>query len=144
MFQDPRHHSARFCCRAPEDSMATKAKSTKKRAKRKWSARVTQTSDALTLDRGVFTRSDPKEIAQSLKRSADKSKRRKGTPLQSAMSMLNFYINRAGKDLGTRQKQKLNRAKEELRVLYGRKKQPTTSKAASARKKARRKRAVQG
>ena len=100
--------------------MATKAKSTKKRATRKWSARVTQTSDALTLDRGVFTRGDPKSIARSLKRSADKSKRRKSTPLQSAMSMLNFYINRAGKDLPARQKQKLNRAKDELRTLYGR------------------------
>src|SRR3954466_8989971 len=95
-------------------ALATKAKSTQKGAKPKWSARVTQTSDALTLDRGVFTRSDPKDIAQSLKRSADRSKRRKGTPLQSAMSMLNFYINRAGKDLSARQKQKLNRAKDEL------------------------------
>ena len=122
--------------------MATKAKSTKKRAKRKWSARVTQTSDALTLDQGVFTRSDPKGIAQSLKRSADRSKRRKGTPLQSAMSMLNFYINRAGKDLSTRQKEKLNRAKDELRTLYGRKKRRATSKRAPATKKVRRKRDV--
>jgi hypothetical protein len=104
--------------------MASAKKSTrrsgKKRSPRKWSARVTQTSDALTLDRGVFTLSDPKAIARSLKRSADRSKRRKGTPLQSAMSMLNFYINRAGKDLGARQKRTLERAKEELRGLYGR------------------------
>jgi hypothetical protein len=122
--------------------MATKAKSKSKRATRKWSARVTQTSDALTLDRGVFTRSDPKGIAQSLKRSADRSKRRKGTPLQSAMSMLNFYINRAGKDLSARQQQKLNRAKDELRTLYGRKRKSATSKRVSAPKKARRKRDV--
>jgi Protein of unknown function (DUF3175) len=108
--------------------MATKARSTQKRAKRKWSARVTQTSDALTLDRGVFSRSDPKSIARSLKRSADKSKRRKGTPLQSAMSMLNFYINRAGKDLGSEQKRVLERAKEELRALYGREKKSAGSK----------------
>jgi hypothetical protein len=103
--------------------MAGKAKSTRKRKKkstRKWSARVTRTSDALTLDRGVFTLSDPKAIARSLKRSADRSKRRKGTPLQSAMSMLNFYINRSGEDLGARQKRTLERAKEELRGLYGR------------------------
>jgi hypothetical protein len=83
---------------------------------------VTKTSDALTLDQGVFTRGDPKSIAQSLKRSADRSKRRKGTPLQSAMSMLNFYINRAGKDLSARRQRTLDRAKGELRELYGRKK----------------------
>jgi hypothetical protein len=100
--------------------MATKAKPAKKRASRKWSARVTQTSDALTLDQGVFTRGDPKSIARSLKRSADRSKRRKSTPFQSAMSMLTFYVNRAGKDLPARQKQKLIRAKDELRALYGR------------------------
>jgi Protein of unknown function (DUF3175) len=119
-----------------EDVMATKAKSTKKRATRKWSARVTKTSDALTLDRGVFTRGDAKAIARSLKRSADRSKRRKATPFQSAMSMLNFYINRAGKDLPARQKQRLNRAKDELRALYGR-----TDKKPSKRKKSAKKRA---
>ncbi|HEU4603833.1 MAG TPA: DUF3175 domain-containing protein [Steroidobacteraceae bacterium] len=102
-----------------------------KRPQRKWSGRVTQTSDALTLDQGVFTRSDPKSISRSLKRSADKSKRRKGTPFQSAMSMLNFYINRAGKDLGAGHKRTLERAKEELRALYGREK-----KAAGTKRKA--------
>lgn len=114
-----------------EHRMATQAKSSKKRTKkssRRWSARVTQTSDALTLDRGVFTLSDPKAIARSLKRSADRSKRRKSTPLQSAMSMLNFYINRAGKDLSARQKRTLDRAKEELRGLYGRKKRGASAK----------------
>ena len=111
--------------------MATKAKSAKKRGTRKWSVRVTQTSDALTLDRGVFTRGDATSIARSLKRSADASKRRKTTPFQSAMSMLNFYINRAGKDLPARQRQRLNRAKDELRALYGR----TANKKSSKRKK---------
>jgi hypothetical protein len=115
--------------------MATKAKSSKKRATRKWSAHVTQTSDALTLDRGVFTRGDPKAIARSLKRSADKSKRRKATPFQSAMSMLNFYINRAGKDLPARQKQRLNRAKDELRKLYDRGTNNKSTKRKAARKK---------
>jgi hypothetical protein len=115
--------------------MATTAKSTKKRGKRKWSARVAQTSDALTLDQGVFTREDPKAIARSLKRSADKSKRRKSTPLQSAMSMLNFYINRAGKDLPARQKQRLNRAKDELRALYGRGAKKKSSKRKSTARK---------
>jgi hypothetical protein len=98
--------------------MATKraaAKSTKR-----WSARVTKTSNALDLDRAVFTWKDPKRIAASLKRSAERSKRRKGTPYQSAMSMLNFYINRAGKSLGAEQRKVLERAKGELRRQFGR------------------------
>jgi hypothetical protein len=88
--------------------------------RRYWSARVTQRSNALDLDRSVFTRSDPRSIAASLKRSAERSRRRKGTPLQSAMSMLNFYINRAGRNLGARQKRVLQRAKGELRKAFGR------------------------
>jgi hypothetical protein len=68
----------------------------------------------------VFKGKDPHRIALSLKRSAERSKRRKGTPCQSAMSMLNFYINRAGKNLPKRQKQILERAKGELRVAFGR------------------------
>ncbi len=87
---------------------------------RKWSAEVTEHSNALDLDEGVFESSDPKKIAQSLKRSAEHSKRRKGTPLQSAMSMLNFYINRAGKNLPAAQKHVLEKAKEELRHAFGR------------------------
>ena len=79
-----------------------------------------ETSDALDLESGVFKSKDPKKIARSLKRSADKSKRKKGTPYQSAMSMLNFYINRAGKHLSARDKQPLEKAKHELRVLFGR------------------------
>ena len=85
---------------------------------RKWSQRVTEKSNALDLEANVFTWKDPRRIARSLKRSAEHSKRRKGTPLQSAMSMLNFYINRAGKDLDARQRKILNEAKDELRSLF--------------------------
>ena len=88
-------------------------------AKRQWSQDVTEHSDALDLDEGVFTKTDPKEIAQSLKRSAEHSKRRKGTPLQSAMGMLNFYINRAGDNLSKANREKLEQAKDELRRLFG-------------------------
>jgi hypothetical protein len=92
----------------------------KKSPKKKWSRRVMQTSDALDLESGIFKSKDPKKIARSLKRSAEKSKRKKGTPYQSAISMLNFYINRAGKNLSTKEKQPLEKAKHELRVLFGR------------------------
>jgi hypothetical protein len=77
-------------------------------------------SDALDLERGVFKKSSPRRIALSLKRSAEASKRRKGTPYQSAMSMLNFYINRAGRTLSARQKEVLTRAKDELRKIFDR------------------------
>jgi hypothetical protein len=87
---------------------------------RRWSQRVTETSDALDLEAGVFTLEDPREIALSLKKSADQSKRRKSGPFQSAMSMLTFYINRAGKQLSKQQRDRLELAKDELRVLYGR------------------------
>jgi len=87
---------------------------------RRWSQRVTETSDALTLEEGVFTWRDPRRIAESLKRSADRSRRRKGTPFQSAMSMLSSYINRAGRQLDARQRRVLEQAKVELRRLYGR------------------------
>jgi hypothetical protein len=88
--------------------------------KKKWSQSVTKHSNALDLEDSVFTKDDPKTIAQSLKRSAERSKRRKGTPYQSAMSMLTFYINRAGKDLPKKQLHTLECAKEELRDLFGR------------------------
>ncbi len=84
----------------------------------RWSQRVTENSDALDLEPRVFTWTDPRRIARSLKRSAERSKRRKGSPLQSAMSMLNFYINRAGKDLDAGQRKILNEAKDELRSLF--------------------------
>ncbi len=96
-------------------------------AARKWSQDVTEHSDALDLDRDVFTLDDPKAIAASLKRSAEHSKRRKGTAFQSAMSMLTFYINRAGHGLAAPQKKILERAKDELREMFG--KAPTRSKA---------------
>lgn len=85
---------------------------------RKWSQDVTEHSDALDLEEGVFTQDDPKAIAQSLKRSAEHSKRRKRTPLQSAMGMLTFYINRAGKDLPAARRRTLEDAKDELRALF--------------------------
>lgn len=84
-----------------------------------WSAKVTRESYALDLEEDVFTWRDPKRIAQSLKKSADTSKRRKASPFRSAMSMLVFYINRAGKKLDKDQKHILEQAKDELRKLYG-------------------------
>ncbi|MFZ5748479.1 MAG: DUF3175 domain-containing protein [Pseudomonadota bacterium] len=87
-------------------------------APRKWSHEVTEHSDSLDLEEGVFTTDDPREIARSLKRSAEHSTRRKGTPLQSAMSMLTFYINRAGDNLTDRDRDRLERAKDELRDLF--------------------------
>ena len=86
---------------------------------KRWSQQVTETSNALDLEQGVFTWDDPKRIALSLKRSADISDRRKNTSFRSAMSMLNFYINRAGRNLPQQQREILERAKEELRELYG-------------------------
>ena len=91
-----------------------------KRGGRKWSAKVTKKSDALDLEPDVFERGDPKTIAASLKRSAEHSRRRKGTAFQSAMSMLTFYINRAGKNLPTSRKRTLEKAKDELREQFGR------------------------
>lgn len=87
---------------------------------RRWSARVTRESDALDLDRGVFTKRDPKRIAASLKRSAERSRRRKADPYRSALSMLTFYINRAGKNLPASRRRTLERAKGELRKQFGR------------------------
>jgi len=84
---------------------------------RKWSQRVTEESNALDLEAGVFTWKNPKKIAKSLMDSALASARRKASPFQSAMSMLNFYINRAGKNLELKQKKILNKAKGELRKL---------------------------
>ncbi len=83
-----------------------------------WSKKVTEESNVLDLEHGVFTWEDPKKIARSLANSAKQSARRKGTPLQSAMSMLNFYINRAGRNLPQGQKKILKEAKGALRKLY--------------------------
>ena len=87
--------------------------------RKRWSQRVTETSNALDLDQGVFSKDDPRSIARSLKRSADRSQRRKSNPFRSAMSMLTFYINRAGKKLSRSRRKRLETAKEELRDLYG-------------------------
>jgi len=86
----------------------------------KWSKRVAETSDALDLEAGVFTKEDPREIARSLKRSAEQSRRRKSDPFRSAISMLTFYINRAGKQLPAEQLERLEAAKDELRELFDR------------------------
>lgn len=91
----------------------------------RWSQRVTATSNALDLEQGVFTWNDPVRIAASLKRSAEASQRRKSTPFASAMAMLNFYINRAGRNLPEERRQVLERTKAELRLLFDR--QPRSS-----------------
>ena len=91
-----------------------------KRSARRWSKRVTETSDALDLKGGVFTLRDPKKIAASLKRSAERSKRRKANPYRSALSMLTFYINRAGKNLTAPRRKVLDRAKDELEQQFHR------------------------
>lgn len=87
---------------------------------KKWSAEVTEHSHALDLEPGVFELDDPRSIARSLKRSAEQSTQRKAGPFQSAMSMLNFYINRAGRNLSAERKKILEEAKEELRKEFGR------------------------
>jgi hypothetical protein len=97
-----------------------KSTAAKPGAAKYWSAGVTRKSNALDLEAGVFALDDPREIAKSLKRSAEESARRKAGPFQSAMSMLNFYINRAGKNLPASRKKILDQAKLELRKLFGR------------------------
>jgi hypothetical protein len=96
-------------------------------SKRKWSKNVTESSDALDLERGVFSFKDPIKIAESLKMSAEESSRRKGTPYQSAMSMLNFYINRAGTNLSDDQRKILEQAKIELKKLFQRPVNPSSA-----------------
>ena len=103
---------------AKKKAKKRKTKSAKKRSRKRWSQHVTETSDAMTLEKGVFTKSTPRKIALSLKRSAEHSHRRKSDPYRSAMSMLTFYINRGGKGLSKTRKAKLEKAKDELRALY--------------------------
>jgi len=86
--------------------------------RKRWSQRVTETSNALDLDKGVFSLDDPRSIARSLKRSAERSRRRKSDPFRSAMSMLTFYVNRAGSKLSKEKRDRLEAAKEELRALF--------------------------
>ena|SRR5215216_3414754 len=88
--------------------------------RKRWSKHVTKKSNALDLEEGVFSKDDPRSIARSLKGSADRSGRRKVNPFRSAMSLLTFYINRAGKQLSKSRVKRLEVAKEELRYLYGR------------------------
>lgn len=97
--------------------MKTKTKSTKK-----WSGKVTEHSNAMDLEQNIFRSKDPNKIASSLKHSAEESQRRKASPFQSAMSMLNFYENRAGKNLTKSQKAPLEKAKNKLRELFGKEK----------------------
>jgi len=92
----------------------------RKKKTARWSGRVTRESHALALEEGVFALGDPKKVAASLKRSALESTQRKSDPFRSAMSMLTFYINRAGANLPARQRRVLERAKGELRALFGR------------------------
>lgn len=111
---------ARSSQRRPR-ATARRSKPCRKRSQaRYWSGAVTRNSNALDLESSVFTQRSPRQIALSLKRSAERSRRRKGTPYQSAMSMLNFYINRAGKGLPDARKRVLARAKDELRKAFGR------------------------
>jgi hypothetical protein len=90
------------------------------KSKQKWSADVTEHSDALDLEQNIFESKDPRKIAESLKNSAEKSDLRKSAPYRSAMSMLTFYINRAGKNLDASQRDVLEKAKTELRKAFGR------------------------
>jgi hypothetical protein len=106
--------------RKPAPRKSRRAQTTGRNAGRYWSGRVTRESDALDLEGGVFKLNDPKRIAASLKRSAERSHRRKAEPYRSALSMLIFYINRAGKNLPARRRRTLEQAKLELRKQFGR------------------------
>jgi len=105
---------------ASKTTARRKAPAKRKASPERWSQRVTQQSDALDLKRGVFTLRDPKRIAASLKRSAERSSRRKAGAYRSALSMLTFYVNRAGKTLPKTQRERLERAKVELKRQFGR------------------------
>ena len=106
---------------ARSDSQVERKKILPAKKTKRWSKRVMETSDALDLEKGVFVLDSPHRIALSLKRSAERSRRRKADPFRSAMSMLNFYINRAGRNLPKTRRERLEAAKNELRRLYGRK-----------------------
>ncbi|KVN79978.1 DUF3175 domain-containing protein [Burkholderia ubonensis] len=100
---------------------AGRSRSADPRRRRRWSAEVTRASDVLDIEPDIFKSDDPEAVAASLKRSAERSRRRKGTPFQSAMSMLNFYVNRAGRNLPKSRRATLERAKRKLREAFGRK-----------------------
>jgi hypothetical protein len=110
--------------KAPSSSAPRRSKKSSNRkatAKKKWSQNVTENSHAMDLEQGVFSLKNPKSIAKSVLQSATESHTRKSSPYQSAMSMINFYINRAGKALPPARKKILNEAKEELRALNNKK-----------------------
>ena len=111
--------AARKTSKAKKSAPKKSSPKVAKKPAKKWSAKVTKNSNALDLKQHIFESHDPKHIAESLKHSAETSKRRKGTPYQSSMSMLNFYINRAGKNLEPHQKKTLEDTKDELRNLFG-------------------------
>ena len=104
----------------PASKKSSPKKAAKKAAPKRWSKKVTETSDAMDLEKDIFKSKDPKKIAASVKSSAEKSKRKKAGPFQSAMSMINFYENRAGENLSAAQKKVLDNSKNELRKLFGR------------------------
>jgi len=106
--------------RRRKSARKTARKTTRKSSRKRWSQRVTKESDALDLKHGVFKQTSAKKIAASLKRSAERSKRRKSGAYRSALSMLTFYINRAGKTLPKTQRERLERAKGELKREFGR------------------------
>jgi hypothetical protein len=112
--------SARKTASRKAGSARRGAPAKRKASPKRWSQKVTQESDALDLKRGVFTLHDPKRIAASLKRSAERSSRRKTGAYRSALSMLTFYVNRAGKTLPKTQRARLERAKVELKRQFGR------------------------
>jgi hypothetical protein len=116
----PRSETRRRAAKAAPSAAKAAGRAPSEGLPQKWSAAVTRGSDALDLEPSVFTKGSPRAVAQSLKRSAEQSRRRKAAPFQSAMSMLSFYINRAGKNLPKERLQVLERAKGELRKAFGR------------------------
>lgn len=117
----PRKQAPRKTARRPATSGRKRARAAQEKSGRYWSRDVTEHSDALDLEHDVFKSDNPEAIAQSLKRSALDSTRRKANPFQSAMSMLNFYVNRAGRNLPKTRRTTLERAKKKLREAFGRK-----------------------
>jgi Protein of unknown function (DUF3175) len=112
--------SSQNCIRQNAGRKAGAGSRKRKSSPKRWSQKVTQQSDALDLKRGVFTLRDPRRIAASLKRSVERSSRRKTGAYRSALSMLTFYVNRAGKTLPKTQRERLQRAKTELKRQFGR------------------------
>nr|WKF61559.1 hypothetical protein HUO10_006090 [Paraburkholderia busanensis] len=115
-----RHAQAHAARRAKASKSSSRASGPSTKRTNKWSHHVMETSDAMDIEQDVFKSGSAEEIAQSLKKSSTRSRRRKGTPFQSAMSMLNFYINRAGRNLPKTRRATLQQAKRKLREAFGR------------------------